>query len=32
MRQAHYGLYVAIELLLRFVSHGNTFVGLQFNE
>jgi hypothetical protein len=29
---AHYGLYVAIELLLRFVNHGNAFVGLQSNE
>jgi hypothetical protein len=28
----HYGLYVAIELLLRFVSHGNVFMGLQSNE
>ncbi len=29
---AHYGSYVAIELLLRFTSHGNAFVGLQHNE
>jgi len=29
---AHYGLYVAIELLLGFVNHGNALVGLQHNE
>jgi hypothetical protein len=29
---AHYGSYVATELLSGFVSHGNVFVGLQFNE
>ncbi len=29
---AHYCLYVGIDLLLRFVSHGNAFVGLQSNE
>jgi hypothetical protein len=28
----HYCLYVGIDLLLRFVSHGNAFVGLQSNE
>jgi len=29
---AHYGLYVAIELILGFASHGNALVGLQHNE
>ncbi len=29
---AHYGLYMVIELLLRFVGHGNAFMGLQHNE
>ncbi len=29
---AHYGLYVAIELMLGFIGHGNVCVGLQHNE
>ncbi len=29
---AHYGLYVAIELLLGFANHGKALVGLQHNE
>jgi hypothetical protein len=29
---AHYGLYVAIELLLGFANHGNVRVGLQHSE
>jgi hypothetical protein len=29
---AHYGSYVAIELLLRFTSDGNALVDLQHNE
>jgi hypothetical protein len=28
----HYGLYVVIELLLGFASHGNALMGLQHNE
>jgi hypothetical protein len=30
--RAHYGLYVAIELVLRFASHGTALVGLQHSE
>jgi hypothetical protein len=29
---AHYGLYVAIELMLGFACHGNALVGLQHSE
>jgi hypothetical protein len=29
---AHYGSYVAIELLLWFIGHGNVLVSLQHNE
>jgi hypothetical protein len=28
----HYGLYVAIEVLLGFAGHGNVLVGIQSNE
>jgi hypothetical protein len=30
--RVHYGLYVAIELMLGFAGHGNALVGLQHNE